>query len=240
MGKAETRNLDEADGSTSIPGNPAFVVETRNLTVSYDGRRVFGGFTFAAEPGEAVLLKGPSGCGKSTFLHALCGLIPGSIQAEISGDVLISGKNVRELSLEERAREIGIVFQNPETQIFCGSVEDEIAFGLENLCLHRDEIGRRIDKMLALTGLTRYRFTSPQELSGGQKQLVVLASVLALDPQILLLDEALSQLDSDGREALKAQLFDLKREGRTLLMVDHCGELEPVSSRVVDLEVEWR
>jgi energy-coupling factor transport system ATP-binding protein len=214
-------------------------LEVRNLSVAYKDRCVIKDFSFAAEAGEAVLLKGRSGCGKSTFLHAVCGLIPGSIQADMSGEILIFGRNVLELSVAERAKEIGIVFQNPETQLFCGNVEDEIAFGLENLCVPRVEIGRRIDEMLALTGLELLRSAPPGELSGGQKQLVVLASVLALDPKILLLDEALSQLDVDGREALKKQLHVLRQESRTLLMVDHNGELESVSSRVVDLDMEW-
>ena len=214
-------------------------VEVRNLSVAYDGHSIIKEFSFAADSGETVLLKGPSGCGKSTFLHAVCGLIPGSIHAEISGEILIFGRNIQELSVTERSREIGIVFQNPETQIFCGTVEDEIAFGLENLCVPKNEIGRRIDEMLALTRLEQYRSVPPKELSGGQKQLVVLAAVLALDPGILLLDEALSQLDSSGREALVTQFLKLKQEGRTLLMVDHDGELETVASRVVDLEGGW-
>jgi len=214
-------------------------IEVRDLSVAYDSRVIIQGFSFVVETGEAILLKGPSGCGKSTFLHAICGLIPGNIQAEITGEVLIFGKSVFDLSIAERAREIGIVFQNPETQLFCGSVEDEIAFGLENLCIPRDEIGRQIDEMLALTGLEQYRFTPPKELSGGQKQLLVLAAVLALDPKILLLDEALSQLDENGKQALKSQLLALRREGRTLLMVDHGGELESIASRVIDIKDGW-
>ena len=214
-------------------------VEVRNLSVAYDGRSVIRDFSFEADTGEAVLLKGPSGCGKSTFLHAVCGLIPGSIQAEISGEILISGKNIYELSVAERAGEIGIVFQNPETQLFCDSVEDEVAFGLENICVPRDEIGRHLDTVLTLTGLEKRRFDSPKELSGGQKQLVVLAAVLALNPKILLLDEVLSQLDDNSRQSFKAQFLALRHEGRTLIMVDHDGELESISDRVVDLEVEW-
>ena len=215
-------------------------VEVKSLSVAYDSLGIIKDFSFAVEAGEAVLLKGPSGCGKSTFLHALCGLIPGSIQAEVSGEVLIFGKNILALGIQERAREIGIVFQNPETQLFCGSVEDEIAFGLENLCIPRDTIGRRIEDMLSLTGLDQRRFTAPKDLSGGQKQLLVLASVLTLDPRILLLDEALSQLDSDSKETLKTWIQALKDEGRTLLMVDHDGELESIASRVVDLEAAWQ
>jgi len=213
-------------------------VEVRNLSVAYDGRSIIRDFSFAADTGEAVLLKGPSGCGKSTFLHAVCGLIPGSIQAEISGEILISGKNILDLSVAERAGEIGIVFQNPETQLFCDSVEDEVAFGLENLCVPRDEIGRRLDTVLTLTGLEKHRFDSPKELSGGQKQLIVLAAVLVLNPKILLLDEVLSQLDYNSRQSFKAQFLALKHEGRTLIMVDHDGDLESISDRVVDLEVE--
>ena len=213
-------------------------VEVKNLSVAYEGRGIIKDFSFAVEAGEAVLLQGPSGCGKSTLLHAVCGLIPGSIQADISGEVLIFGRNVVELSLAGRAREIGIVFQNPENQLFCGSVEDEIAFGLENLCLPREEIGRCIDKVLHLAGLERYRYACPKELSGGQKQLVVLAAVLSPDPKILLLDEALSQLDDQSREAIKRQLLALKREGRTMIMTDHDGELESVSDRIVDLGAE--
>jgi len=214
-------------------------IEVRGLSVAYEGREIIKGFSFAMQAGEAVLLKGPSGCGKSTFLHAVCGLIPGSIEAEVSGEVHIFGNDVRKLSVAERAKEIGIVFQNPETQLFCGSVEDEIAFGLENLCTPKEEIGSRIDGMLDLTGLGKYRHASQKELSGGQKQLVVLAAVLALDPKILLLDEALSQLDESGRQALKARFLTLKNEGRTLLMVDHDGGLESIANRIVDLEKEW-
>lgn len=214
-------------------------IEVKHLTVAYGSRRIISDFSFAVESGEAILLKGPSGCGKSTFLHAVCGLIPGSIQAGISGEVLLFGRDIHTLSAAERAGEIGIVFQNPETQLFCDCVEDEIAFGLENLCTPRDEIGRRIDEMLALTGLERYRFASPKELSGGQKQLVVLAAVLAPDRKILLLDEALSQLDDSGKKALAARLLALRRKGCTLLMAGHDGELASVAGRVVDLEEAW-
>jgi len=214
-------------------------IEVKDLSVAYGNRSIMKDYSFTVDAGEAVLLKGPSGCGKSTFLHAICGMIPGSIQAEMSGEVLIFGRNVLTLSVAERAREIGIVFQNPETQLFCGSVEDEIAFGMENLCVPFDEMGRRINEMLALTGLAQHRSASPKELSGGQKQLVVLASVLALDPKILLLDEALSQLDSNGKQALKTQFLALRHECRTLLIVDHDGDLESVADRAVDLEKEW-
>jgi len=211
-------------------------VEVTNLCVAYGEHSVLRDLSLTLEPGEALLLRGPSGCGKSTLLHAVCGLIPGIIEAELSGEVRLFGKNIRELSTAERAGEIGIVFQNPETQLFCDTVEDEVAFGLENLCLPRDEIGRRIEETLALTRMEAYRMASPKELSGGQKQLVVLAAVLALDPKILLLDEALSQLDDSGRQALTERLHTLLGEGRSLLMTGHDDALASVASRVLDWE----
>jgi len=210
--------------------------EIKNLSVSYGKRVIMRDFSLAVESGDAVLIRGPSGCGKSTLLNAVCGLIPGSIPAEISGEVLLSGKNVRELGAVERAKEIGIVFQNPETQLFCDTVEDEIAFGLENLCFNKHVIGSRIDEMLALINMEKYRLVSPKELSGGQKQLVVLASVLALEPNVLLLDEALSQLDNNGKKSLAERLLTLKNNGHTLLMVDHDDDLIHVASRVLNWE----
>jgi len=212
------------------------ILEIKNLSVAYGDRRILWDFSLTVARGEAALIRGPSGCGKSTLLHAVCGLIPGSIPAEITGEVLLSGRDVRSLSIADRAGEIGIVFQNPETQLFCDTVEDEIAFGLENLCLPQDAMGERITEILRVTRMEDYRLASPKELSGGQKQLVVLAAVLALDPRILLLDEAVSQLDSAGRQALSARIAALRREGRTLLMVDHDGALESVADRVVELE----
>ena len=212
------------------------VVQIRGLSVDYGKYPVIQDFSLSVEEGEAVLIKGPSGCGKSTLLHAICGLIPGSIKANITGEILVSGRKVLDMQAAERAREIGIVFQNPETQLFCDSVEDEIAFGLENVCTPVDEIGKRIDEVLALVGMDEYRYASPKELSGGQKQRVVLAAVLALDPKLLLLDEALSQMDASGREALIAYLKALRKQGRSMLMVDHDDYLVEISSCVVEMK----
>ena len=211
-------------------------IEVKNLCVSYGDYGVLRDFSLTVRQGEAVLLRGPSGCGKSTLLHTICGLIPDVVEAECSGDVLVFGKPVASLGVAERAGLLGIVFQNPETQLFCDSVEDELAFGLENLCLPRDEIGRRIGEMLALTNMEQFRFASPKELSGGQKQRVVLAAVMALRPKVLLLDEALSQLDSTGKETMRERLSLLRDEECTMLMVDHDDELETIASRVVELE----
>jgi len=211
-------------------------IQINNLSISYGEYNVIQNFSLFVNEGETVLIKGASGCGKSTLLHAICGLIPSVIKADITGEVLLYGKNVKTLNIADRAREIGIVFQNPETQLFCDTVEDEIAFGLENICTPTHEIGERINKMLTLVNMEKHRLTSPRELSGGQKQRVVLASVLALHPRILLLDEAMSQLDQRGRESLTQHIIDLQKQNITMLLVDHDEQLESIATYCVDLE----
>ena len=212
------------------------VIEINNLSINYGKYPVLDDFSLTVAQGEAVLIKGPSGCGKSTLLHAVCGLIPSLIRAEMSGEIMLFGRPVKDLTVAEKAEKIGIVFQNPETQLFCDTVEDEIAFGLENICMPVEDMGRRIAEMLALVGMEDFRYASPKELSGGQKQRVILAAVLALNPQILLLDEVLSQMDATGKKALLTHLEALARQGRTMLMVDHDDILAEIASRVVEIK----
>jgi len=188
-------------------------------------------FSLIVEPGECLTIMGESGCGKSTLLHCVCGLIPRSIPAEMTGVIRLFGRPVGEYPRHELVQNIGIVFQNPETQLFCDTVEDELAFGMENICLSREEMGTRIEESLSLTGLEKYRLTSPKNLSGGQKQLVVLAAVLALRPAILLLDEVFSQLDETGRSRLMAHIAALRDSGRTIVLVDHNPENLSIGTR---------
>ena len=178
-------------------------------------------FSLIVKEGECVTILGESGCGKSTLLHCICGSIPRSIPAEMTGTIRLSGRPVDEYPRHELVQKIGIVFQDPQTQLFCDTVEDELAFGMENICLSCEEMGTRIKESLGLTGLGKYRLSSPKNLSGGQKQLVVLAAVLALHPAILLLDEVFSQLDEIGRSALLAHIAALRDSGRTIVLVDH-------------------
>ena len=210
-------------------------VELRNISVDYGKYPVVTDFSLAVAAGSAVLIKGASGCGKSTLLHVICGLIPEIVTANVGGEALLFGEKVGDLDAADRARKIGIVFQNPETQLFCDSVEDEIAFGLENLCVPPAEIGERITEMLNLVQMSDFRHASPKELSGGQKQRIVLAATLALDPQILLLDEALSQMDRESRKILIKHLKTLREQGKTMLMVDHDDVLAEIASDIIQL-----
>lgn len=224
-----------------MSGQGTFAAEIRQLTLCYgeEGTPLFSGLDLQVQQGETLALYGPSGCGKSTILRLICGVIPRNIRAEVSGEVLLWGKPVAEHSRAELAEAVGVVFQNPETQLFCDTVEDELAFGLENLCLPREEMTQRIDDALGLTGLEHYRTTSPALLSGGQKQLVVLAAVMAMRPRLLLLDEAMSQLDAAASAEMMAVFRRLQANGQTILMVDHDQDNLALAHRTVDLG-EWQ
>lgn len=185
-------------------------VEARAITFQYKGQTspVLENVFFTLEPGIIAAITGPSGSGKSTFGYCLCGVIPDLIEGDFSGEVVLQGRS-------------GIVFQNPDTQIFLPTVEDELAFGPENLCLSREEIGRRISSVLDLIGLTALRYENPAVLSGGQKQLVALGGVLTLSPEIIVLDEILSSLDSAAKQKVIRILLGLKKQGKTLIMIEH-------------------
>jgi len=200
------------------------MIEINNLSVDYGKMPILKDFSLTVNKGDAILIKGPSGCGKSTLLHTICGLIPRVIDANVTGSI--------EMPPEMR---LGIVFQNPATQLFCDTVEDEIAFGLENICTPPEQIGEKIKEMLDLVQMAEYRYSSPKELSGGQKQRVVLAAVLALEPQILLLDEALSQLDFKAKGIFLEHLKNLRKQGRTMLMVDHDDVLAEIATKIINL-----
>jgi len=205
-----------------------YALEARGFTLTYPQaeRPVFAPIDFSVGEGEIVALRGESGAGKSSLLLCACGLIPGSVEAEITGEILLFGKPPGEFTRAELAQNVGMVFQNPETQLFCGTVELEVAFGLENLCVPQDEMHLRVRETLETVGLWERRGDSPPVLSGGQLQLLALAAVLALRPKLLLLDEALSQLDGQAAARMMEVLWRLRSEGQAMLFVDHdaaCG-----------------
>lgn len=185
-------------------------VDLKAVTFKYKGQAspVFEDVFFELDQGQIAAIIGPSGCGKSTLGYCICGVIPEFIEGEFKGEVKLQGRP-------------GIVFQDPDNQIFLPTVEDELAFGPENLCLSHEEIGKRINETLELIGLSHLRMRNPIELSGGQKQLVALAGVLTLAPDIIVLDEALAQLDSNIKKKIKNILISLKKQGKTLILIEH-------------------
>ncbi|MDR0531315.1 MAG: energy-coupling factor ABC transporter ATP-binding protein [Oscillospiraceae bacterium] len=200
-----------------------YALEARGFTITYPnaGQPVFPPLDLMVEPGETVALRGESGAGKSSFLYAVCGLLPGGIPAQTGGELRLFGKNPAQCARAELTRHVGMVFQNPETQLFCGTVALEVAFGLENCCVEPDSMRRRVREALELAGLWERRACAPSQLSGGQKQLLALAAVLALRPKLLLLDEAFSQLDSESAARLFEALRELQSQGQTILFADH-------------------
>jgi len=210
-------------------------LKMKHFTLTYPGaeRTVFPPLDFVISPGEAAALRGDSGTGKSSLLLCACGLIPGSVPARTEGELLLFGKEPGKYSREELTRAVGMVFQEPDTQLFCGTVELEVAFGLENLCVPQAEMRERVREALETVGLWELRASSPSALSGGQKQLLALAAVLVLRPGLLLLDEVFSQLDAQAAARMADVLLRLRAGGQTMLFADHGGECRIPADREV-------
>jgi len=200
-----------------------YALQAKDFTLTYPDAEspVFPPLDFAIEQGECVALRGDSGAGKSSLLLCACGLIPGSVDAALTGEMLLFGRPPGEYTRLELTQAVGMVFQNPEAQLFCGRADLEVAFGLENLCVPPEKMHERVREALEMVGLWSRRADSPSVLSGGQKQLLALAATLALRPKLLLLDEALSQLDSEAGARMMDVLLRLKNDGQTMLLVDH-------------------
>lgn len=213
-------------------------VEVENLFFNYTGKKekILNGISVKIEQGEVVGLVGLSGSGKSTFCHCICGIIPKVYEGNLQGKIKIFDKNIQDMTIAEVASKIGVIFQNPDTQLFSPNVEDELAFGPENLCIERNEIGNRIEKALKLVGMEKYRYHNPNELSGGQKQLIAIASVLTMQPQILICDEIMSQIDQKGVDLIKEALKEIKNQGKTIIMVEHNFSNLNIADRVLLLK----
>ncbi len=195
-------------------------VELRDVCLSYDGQnRVLEHVSFTAEHGQITLLAGPSGCGKSTLLSILSGIIPNITPGDLAGEVCIDGSSILGCGTDEICRRVGIVLQNPEAQIVHKQVEDEIAFGLENIGLSEEKIAHQIDIVCELMGLDKSWQT--RTLSGGQKQRLMTACALAMGQRILILDEPLANLDQDSSRELMELLRDLAGHGYAVIVVEH-------------------
>jgi energy-coupling factor transporter ATP-binding protein EcfA2 len=200
------------------------VIETKNLSYTYPGgtKPSINGVSIRVEKGEFVLITGPSGCGKTTLCRCFNGLIPHFYQGELKGEILVAGNDVTKYETHEMAKHVGLVFQNPENQLFALSIEKDVAFGLENLGFSREEMRKRVDWALNLTGIYDLRERSPHEVSGGQQQRVAIAAVLAMQPDIIVLDEPTSFLDPLSAEKIFEVIHDLNRRlGLTVVLVEH-------------------
>jgi len=208
-------------------------IEVRDLGYRYgEGTQALQGVSFAIAVGECVGLIGPNGAGKSTLLLHLNGLLPETGKGE--GAVRVGGTPVRTDTLHEVRRKVGLLFQDPNDQLFCPTVFEDVAFGPRQFGLSETEVRERVQQSLAKTGLSGFETRAPHHLSVGEKRRVCLAGVLACDPAILVLDEPTSSLDPKGRRELKELLRQIRI---TKLIATHDLELVvELCSRVIVLD----
>jgi energy-coupling factor transporter ATP-binding protein EcfA2 len=200
------------------------IIEIENLTFKYAVAKnpSLIDINLRINEGEFVILTGPSGCGKTTLCRCLNGLIPNFYPGELKGSINVAGLNAFKTKTIELSKYVGFVFQNPENQLFSLSVERDVAFGPENLGLSRDEIKKRVEWALEVTGTSSLRDYAPYELSGGQQQKVAIACVLAMKPKIIVLDEPTSFLDPKSALEILRVIDKLNKELKiTIILVEH-------------------
>ena len=212
------------------------MIEIEDLTVQYNSHeKALDDLSMRVEQGEFVLLTGPSGCGKSTLARCLNGLIPHSSEATMTGRVMVDGALTTERTVAQMATHVGLVFQNPATQLFGSTVEEEICFGPRNLGLSREEVAARSSFALEATGIEHLRDRAPWALSAGEQQRVAIAAVLAMRPKVIVLDEPTSNLDLKGAKAVLETVDRLRSEyGLTVLIIEHrLSEAGALADRVL-------
>ena len=208
------------------PHHDRAVIETRGLTVRYPAAHGLEGVDLSVAAGSFVLIGGPSGGGKSTLAHTLMGLIPQTMPAEVDGYISVAGLDPRQHNIAQLATRVGLVFQNPASQLFNGTVQEEVAFGPRNLGLLPKEIASRVAYALEATGCTDIQHRAVRHLSGGEQQRIATAAVLAMRPAVLILDEPTANLDSEGVRLLVQSLVRLHRPESggtkvTLVVIEH-------------------
>ncbi len=193
------------------------MIKIEDIHFTYpSGTEALRGVTLEIRDKEFVALLGENGAGKSTLIRHFNGLLKPT-----SGEVYVDDVNTRKASVAQLSRNVGIAFQNPDHQLFCETVEEEVAFGLRNFGFKEEEIAERLTQTLDLLDLTRYRGTSPFMLSGGERKRVALAAVLAWDPKTVVLDEPTIGQDYAQKERLRQFVMQLNARGRTVVMVTH-------------------
>jgi len=197
-------------------------VDVKNLSFAYNGgATLLRDISFSVTAGEVFVIAGLSGSGKTTLCRILCGVIPHAIKGDANGQIAVMDIDPREAGLPQTALRAGMVFQDADSQIICTTVEDELAFGLENLCWKPEGIRNRVDELITEFGFEGMQHTNPAKLSGGQKKLLTIAAVLAPSPPVLILDEPMSGLDQDGRDLVRAAIETQRSNGRAVIIVEH-------------------
>ena len=204
-----------------------FKIENVSYKYPLEEKQALKNINIEIKKGEFWSVIGKNGSGKTTFCNMLRRFVPDFYKGELTGKITLEDKELKDYSQKELVQKIGFVFQNPFTQIsgVKDTVFEEIAYGLENLGLDKEEIISRVEKILKLLEIEKLRDRNPYDLSGGQKQRVALASIIAMDPDILVIDEPTSQLDPKGTEDIFKIINLMANEGKTIILVEHKLEL---------------
>ncbi len=217
------------------------IVELRDVTYKYPltDNPVLKNINLAVNEGEFVAIVGPNGAGKSTLCYTIASFIPHFFKGELTGTVEVAGIESHKSTLDDWVLNVGLAFQNPFNQITGAkyTVYEEIAFGLENIGIPRDEIKVRVEDVMNLTGITDLADRSPYSLSGGQQQRVALTSILVMQPKVLVLDEPTSQLDPIGTREVFGVIREMAHRGLTVILVEHKVEwIAAFADRVIALK----
>ena len=204
-----------------------FKLENVSYKYPLEDREILKNINLDIKKGEFWAVIGKNGSGKTTLCNVLRRFVPDFYKGELKGKITLEGKELKDYSAKEIVQKVGFVFQNPFTQIsgVKETVFEEIAFGLENLALDAEYIRKRVEETLKLLHIKELKDKNPYELSGGQGQKVALASIIAMDPEIMVIDEPTSQLDPKGTEEIFEIINILKKEGKTIILVEHKLEL---------------
>ncbi|MFX0167934.1 MAG: ABC transporter ATP-binding protein [Candidatus Hodarchaeota archaeon] len=216
---------------------PDIVIEDVSFTYQGSEQAALQNINLRIEPGEIVMLSGPAGAGKTTLCQMLNGLVPHFFRGNMTGNVAIHGHDTRKNTIAYLSQRVGLLFQDPAAQLIAPTVNDEIAFGAENYGIPRDKIIERVEKFRKLVRLDRYASTSPHRLSGGEQQACAIAAVMAMHPDIYVLDEPTSNLDPIGSHRVLDLITTIVREEKkTMLIVEHkMEELLPIIDRLIIL-----
>lgn len=208
------------------------LLEIKNLTISFGDKKVFENLSFELKEGELLGVYGKNGSGKTSLCYAIGRVLS---EGEISGEIIVNGKNIMDLSIAQKCQIIGMVFQQPDTQLFSPIVEDELSFAPENLCIEREQIKERINTAVEICNIKHLLCRKTNTLSGGEKQLVAIASTLTMSPKILLADEITSRVDKNNKKVIKDILRKFVTDGGGVIFVSHNKEDLEICTRTIEL-----
>jgi len=213
------------------------LLELHNISFGYSKQdKLITNFSFEAEAGEIIAISGDSGVGKTTLLKIFCKVIPAITHGDLTGNVLINNQNIENLSLPQLSPAISILMQEPENQLFLPTVEHELAFGPENLCIPADEILKRISNVLQILQIENLRHQDTATLSFGQKKMIAFASIITLSPQIILLDEPSAGLSPTHLTIFLDVIKQLAATGKLIILADHLPQALNIADRTIHLD----